>query len=88
MWIFGRERSTSATTRREKSSFTWIVKRIVAMSATGRPRMLLLDYLEAVQRENSAEQLQVRMSERHMVALEFLVHRSLGSRPDYVIEEE
>ena len=50
--------------------------------------MLLLDYLEAVQRENSAEQLQVRMGERYMVALEFLVHRSLGARADYVIEKE
>ena len=50
--------------------------------------MLLLNDLEAIQRENSADQLQMRMGERHMVALEFLVHRRLGSRPDYVIEKE
>src|ERR1700722_18752804 len=50
--------------------------------------MLLLNDLEATQRENSAEQLQMRMSERHMVALEFLVHGRLGARPDDIIEEE
>ena len=88
MWTFGCERSTSATTRREKSSFTWIVKRIIGMSATGRMRMRLLNDLKAVQREKSANQLQMRMGKRHVVALEFLVHRRLGSRADYVVEEE
>jgi hypothetical protein len=28
------------------------------------------------------------MSKRHMVTLEFLVHRHLGSRSDHVIEKE
>ncbi len=50
--------------------------------------MRLLHDLEAFQRENSAEQLQMRMRERHVVALEFLVHRGLGSRADHVIEKE
>ena len=50
--------------------------------------MRLLNDLEAIQCENSTNQLQMRMGQRNMVTLEFLVHRRLGSRPDYVIEEK
>jgi hypothetical protein len=53
-----------------------------------RMRMRLLNDLEAIQRENPANQLQVRMFESHMVALKLLVHRRLGSLSDDVIEEE
>jgi len=50
--------------------------------------MRLLNDLEAIQGENPANQLQVRMSKRHMVTLEFLVHRHLDSRSDHLIEKE
>ena len=50
--------------------------------------MRLLNDLEAIQSENPANQLQVRMSKHHMVTLEILVHRDLGSRSDHVIEKE
>jgi hypothetical protein len=50
--------------------------------------MRLLNDFEAVQGENPTDQLQVRMSKSHVVALEFLVHRYLGSHSNHVIEEE
>ena len=50
--------------------------------------MRLLNDLEAFERENSANQLQMRMIEGHVVALEFLVHRDLSSHADDVVEKE
>ena len=47
-----------------------------------------LNDLEAIQGENPADQLQVRMSKRDMVTLELLVHRHLGSHSNHVIEKE
>ncbi len=50
--------------------------------------MGLLNDLKAVKRQTAAHQLKVRTGQRHMVALEFLVHRRLGSHTDQVIEIE
>ena len=50
--------------------------------------MRMLNDLEFVECENSADYLQMRMPERHAVARDLLVHRSLGSRPHDIVEKE
>src|SRR5262245_8462157 len=51
-------------------------------------RMRLLDDRESFERENSADQLQMRVLEPDVVAGELLVHRGLSSGADDVVEEE
>ena len=50
--------------------------------------MRLLDNPEPFQRENSADQLQMRMIERDMVTSKLLVHRRLSSSTYDVVKEE
>ena len=51
-------------------------------------RMRLLDDRESFQRENSADQLQMRMVERDVVAIKLLIHHGLSSHADNLVQEE
>ena len=50
--------------------------------------MRLLNHPESFERQDSADELQMRMVEGDVIALQFLVHRDLSSRADDVVEKE
>jgi len=49
--------------------------------------MRVLLYGQAVENQGQAEQLNVRVTERRVIAHQFLIHRVFDPRPDYRIQK-